>query len=417
MMTRKAAMFGMLGLAGVLLALAFRNLQVMAVSLAVIAFVVAALYSRPSPLTVSRETAAGRMFEGDRCRTALAVGNAGGTASGLLEIYDNVSDRMRVRSGRNRAIAVLQPEGALRLHYSLETPLRGCHAIGPVSVREQDLLGFCNHETVIGGTDELVVMPASENVEDFASGSRRVRPYPGPKLCRRPGGGMDFCSIRDYIKGDPLRRINWKLLAKRGELMVNEFEKEAISDVLVIIDAREVSTAGTTSCNPLEYAVKGASSLFRYFIAQKDRVGLVIYGSRVEVVPQGCGGRHLDDLQAHLTYLEGKGSITFGEAMTIVQPYLAPGTAIVVISPLEFDPTLTAKAVELWSMGHPLIILSPVPFQFERVATGRGDPKFELLRFERCNFMDTIRSYGIEVVDWTPEMTVYELIQRCVHAR
>ena len=416
-MTRKAAVYGMLGLAGILLALASRNFQVMAVSLAVLAFMVAALYGRPSSLAAAREPGPTRLFEGDRRRTALEVGNAGGTSTGLVEVYDTVSDRLRVRSGRNRSLALLQPGAALKLQYNVEAPLRGCHSVGPVSVRESDVLGFQNHETVLEGAEELVVLPASENVEDFASGSRRVRPYPGPKLCRRPGGGMDFTSIRDYIKGDPLRRINWKLLARRRKLMVNEFEKEAISDVLLMMDAREVSTAGTTACNPLEYAVKCAASLVRYFIAQKDRVGLVLYGSRVQIVPQGCGGRHRDDLLAHLTYVEGKGETTFGEAMTIVQPFLAPGTAIVIISPLEFDPTLTANAVELWAMGHPLIILAPVPFQFERVATGHGDPKFELLRFERCNFMDTIRSYGIEVVDWTPEMNVYELIQRCEHAR
>jgi uncharacterized protein (DUF58 family) len=416
-MTRKVAVFGLLGLAGVLLAMAVRNFQVMAMSLAVLAFVLAALFRRPASLTVSRDPAVTRMFEGDSRRTGLLIQNMGGTTSGLLETYDMVSDRFRMQTGRNRALAILPPGSALRLKYTLEAPLRGNHRVGPVSVRERDVLGFRRFETVLDSTEEVAVLPYAEKVEDFASGSRRVRPFPGPKLCKQPGGGMDFFGIRDYIKGDPLRRINWKLLAKRRELMVNEFEKEALSDVLVMIDAREVGTAGTTSCNPLEYAVKGAASLVRYFIAQKDRVGLVIYGKGVEVIPQGCGGRHLDKLLAHLTYLEGNGAVTFGEAMLLVQPYLAPGTAIVMISPLEFDPTLTSKAVELWSMGHPLIILSPGPFQFETLATGKGDPKYELLRLERSNFLDTIRFYGIEIVDWTPEMTVWELIERCEHAR
>lgn len=416
-MTRKAALFGLLGMVAILLAVAAGNFQVISAAVALTAFVLFAMYRRPSSLAVSRGPAGTRMFEGDTRHNTLRLDNIGGGTTGLLDVYDELSDRLRLRSGRNRALAVIPPGHGLRMRYGIEAPLRGYHQVGPVSVREEDVAGFTRHDAVLGGTEELAVLPYAENVEEFASGSRRVRPFPGPRLCRQPGSGMEFYRIRDYIKGDPLRRINWKLLAKRRELMVNDFEKEALSDVVVIIDAREVGTAGTTSCNPLEYAVKGAASLVRYFVAQHDRVGLVMYGHDVDIVPQGSGGQHLEELLAHLSYLEGDGAITFGEAMRLVQPYLAPGTALVVISPLEFDPTLTTKVVELGARGHPLIILSPGPFQFETVATGRGDPKYELLRFERRNFMDTIRFFGIEVVDWTPDMTVWELIERCEHAR
>ena len=261
------------------------------------------------------------------------------------------------------------------------------------------------------------VLPHTENVEEFASRSRRVRPFPGPMLCRRPGSGTQFYGIRDYLKGDPLRNINWKLLAKRRKLMVNDYEKEALSDIVIIIDAREVGNCGTVSCNPLEYGVKGASSLARYFIYRRDKVGLVVYGRGVDTIPPRAGSHHLDTLVAHLTAVEGAGATTFGEAMKLVQPYLAPGTALVLITPLEFDPTLTPKAAELLASGHPVIILSPGPFQFETVAMGTADPKYELPRLERQNFMDNLRFFGIEIVDWTPEMKVWELIERCEHAR
>ena len=417
MLTRKAVAFGMLGAAGVLLGLGVGNFPVLAAAAAVLAFLMVSLLRRPAPMAAVRGTGPTRFFEGDSRKAQLQLENRGGAPTGLLELYDGLSDRLRVRSGRNRLLAHLGPGNGLRYQYTVEAPLRGYHAMGPLDVREEDVLGFALHERQLTAPEQMAVLPHSEPVEEFASGSRRVRPFPGPRLCRQPGSGNEFYGIRDYIKGDPLRRINWKLLAKRRELMVNEFEKEAISDVIVMVDAREVGTAGTTSCNPLEYAVKGAASLVRYFIAQKDRVGLVLYGSRVEVVPEGTGGRHLETLLAHLTALEGGGDLNFAEAMSLVQPYLAPGTALVVMTPLEFDPTLTARLVELRARGHPLIVLSPGPFQFETVAAGTGDPKYELLRFERQNFMDTLRFFGIEVVDWTPQMKVWELIERCEHAR
>ena len=417
MMTRKAVVYALLGLFAVLLAIPTQNYQVLVVGLLLLAFLLVALYRRPTGLAVARSSGGGRLFEGDTRQTDLRVKNITVRTSGLLEVYDDLSDRLRIQSGHNRAVCVLPPAGDLKLRYGVEAPLRGYHSIGPVSVCEEEALGFSRWETPLGDPERLEVLPHTENVEEFASRSRRVRPFPGPMLCRRPGPGMEFYRIRDYIKGDPLRNINWKLLAKRRELMVNDYEKEALSDVIIIIDAREVGNCGTVSCNPLEYGVKGAASLARYFIYRRDKVGLVIYGKGVESIPPGAGGHHLDTLVAHLTAVEGAGTTTFGEAMKLVGPYLAPGTALVLITPLEFDPTLTPKVTELLVSGHPVIILSPGPFQFETVVAGTANPKYRLLRMERQNFMDNLRSFGVEVVDWTPEMKVWELIERCEHAR
>jgi uncharacterized protein (DUF58 family) len=417
MMTRKAVVYAVIGMSAVLLALPARNFQLLVAGLLISGFLLVALFRRPTALTASRAPGGRRLFEGDTRQVAVQVENTASSSSGTLEVYDELSDRLKIGSGQNRAVCVLPPAGGLKLRYGVEAPLRGYHALGPLGVREEESLGFARWETELGGTERLEVLPHTENVEEFASRSRRVRPFPGPMLCRRPGPGMEFYRIRDYIKGDPLRNINWKLLAKRHRLMVNDYEKEALSDVIIIIDAREVGNCGTVSCNPLEYAVKGAASLARYFIFRRDKVGLVIYGRGVETIPPGAGGHHLDTLVAHLTAVEGAGATTFEEAMKLVQPYLAPGTALVFITPLEFDPTLTPKATELLVSGHPIIVLSPGPFQFETVAAGTADPKYRLLRLERQNFMDNLRFFGIEVVDWTPEMKVWELIERCENAR
>lgn len=98
-------------------------------------------------------------------------------------------------------------------------------------------------------------------------------------------------------------------------------------------------------------------------------------------------------------------------------PYISPGTAIVVITGLEFDKTLRAKLVELFVSGFPLIVISPRPFDFESLATSASALKQGLLLIERQNYMDSLKWYGIDVIDWTPDMNVLELIQRCERVR
>jgi len=413
MITQKAVVFGLIGMTGLLLALAFRSFAAAAASALLLFFVLLGLVGGPSALTANRPPARERLFEGDRRPTSLEVENRGALPSGFLDIYDVLPSKVKVQKGRNGAFTLLGARQGLRSRYTLETPLRGHHTLGPVKVREEDILGLQFHETTIDSFQDIEVLPYAEKVEEFAAQARRIRPFPGPVTFRQPGEGTEFYGIRDYVKGDPLRRINWKVYARRRKLMVNEFEKEALSHVMVIVDAREVNTYGTLSCNPLEYSVKAASSLVRYFIARREQVGLITYGKETTAIEPSCGHGHLDRMLAQLTCLEGGGATPFGDAIKFSMPYISPGTAIVIITGLEFDKTLRPKLVELFVSGFPLILISPRPFDFEGLATSASALKQGLLLLERNNYMDSLKWYGIDVVEWTPDMNLLELIQRC----
>ena len=72
---------------------------------------------------------------------------------------------------------------------------------------------------------------------------------------------MEFYALREYLPGDSFRSINWKALARTGEMMVNEKTRDAVTDVFVIVDTRDVSRIGTVLKNPLEMGTVAVTSV------------------------------------------------------------------------------------------------------------------------------------------------------------
>ena len=93
------------------------------------------------------------------------------------------------------------------------------------------------------------------------------------------------------MPGDPFKDINWKAYAKRGKLMVNEKCRDAVADVIVILDSRDLSRIGTVLKNPLEYGAVAAASVCSFFLKRRDSVGLAIYDESLAFLEQDVGDK------------------------------------------------------------------------------------------------------------------------------
>jgi uncharacterized protein (DUF58 family) len=100
----------------------------------------------------------------------------------------------------------------------------------------------------------------------------------------RPGpyaqGQYDLRELRDYQAGDPFKRIAWKATARRGRLMVREFELEERDVVWLVLDASVELWSGLSGKAPLDYAIEQLASVAENELQQRNRVGLAVLGSR-----------------------------------------------------------------------------------------------------------------------------------------
>lgn len=95
------------------------------------------------------------------------------------------------------------------------------------------------------------------------------------------GEGEQLKELREHVPGDPFKRIAWKASARRGQLLVREMEREERDVVWLLLDASVELWAGEHGVAPLDIAVEEVGAIAARHLAKGDRVGLVVFASRV----------------------------------------------------------------------------------------------------------------------------------------
>jgi len=223
------------------------------------------------------------------------------------DVYEFVEDGGKVHI----ALAPLPSGQVARANYQIATHQRGNLILGPSIVELSDPLGLSRRSKPLGQTTEVTVFPQSVTIDlphpvtsngDLVDFIRRA--------IRRQPTSSEFKSIREYSTGDDPRRINWKVSAKREDLVVNEYENELELDLQIVLDT------GTQSYSPegFELAVSVAASFARSASRQDDdnfmKVGFT------------CGSRHFDittvthsaEVLKHLAEVDTSTNEAFGSA-------------------------------------------------------------------------------------------------------
>ncbi len=351
-----------------------------------------------------------KIFEEDVADIGLEIGNKGFFTS-LVEVYDKLPKSFLLVEGKNNIVMRLKRGETAKVIYSISSPLRGFYNLGPIFVRSHDMFGIFHREREINMLSSMTIYPRIVEMKHLKVSTKYKKINPGSVVMRTLGKGMDFHSIRDYVTSDPFNRINWKASARKRKLMVNQYELEDVYDLMIFIDARHITRIGTPVDNPLEHAVKAAASLANIAVRKMNRVGLVTYGSDIKVIPPGNSATHMETILASLTSTYSKGKRTFKDALDISMPYLTPKSPIIIITPIQNDNTINDALEIMITKGYQVCLISPSLIDFERHIMGRYSPKYLLVKMERHNQLATIKGLGADVIDWTPERPLQNIIQ------
>ena len=133
------------------------------------------------------------------------------------------------------------------------------------------------------GNLELV---ARTVVEGFLGGLHR-----SPHL----GTSIDFAEHRQYMPGDDIRRIDWRLYGRVDRFYIKEYEADTNTNFNVLLDVSKSMSFGSGSLTKLDYARTLAACLSYFSNQQRDRVGLITFDQDVlEIVPPSA--KHLPNV-------------------------------------------------------------------------------------------------------------------------
>ncbi len=235
------------------------RLAVFALALPLVsAVVVARERFRP---TVGRVATPARVRRGERTEVALELTTVGRSPGATLLLTEQVP----VALGPEPRFTVSRMGSGRRttLRYRLTPRRRGRHELGPLRSRVIDPFGLVERSTVGTGTVGLLVVPRVQPL-----GPQGAVDGHGGEGARRSVAvhGEDDVSIREYRRGDDVRKVHWRATARTGELKVRLEERPWRARTTVLLDARRPAhlIAGPHDPDPadsLEWAVEAAASI------------------------------------------------------------------------------------------------------------------------------------------------------------
>ncbi len=411
MWTRKAAIILTSGISLILIGMMISNFQLMIIGLTFVSFLaINGWVEGHSDLEINREVSAVNVYKGDDINVILTITNKSYRRTQQLEVFDNVPHEMKMRKGINLMRMNLGPGQSPTIRYTVRCPLRGHYTIGPTSIRYRNAFNLFVSETSIGDRSDITVFPQVRDVEEALIRSDVPKMYTGATTLKTPGQGMEFYALREYFPGDSFRSINWKAFARTGELMVNEKTRDAVTDVFIILDTRDVARIGTVLKNPLEMGTVAAASIANYFIKRRDSVSLVTYGERMDFLPPETGDKQHYKVLSQLAAVESKGSMPLQAVTNALSPRISRGSPVFIISSLEGDGTTLSAIRNLSGKGHEVIVLSPSSIDLERLVSRIPRMAYEVLKLERQNRLTAISGYGAKVIDWTPSVELSQAL-------
>jgi uncharacterized protein (DUF58 family) len=126
----------------------------------------------------------------------------------------------------------------------------------------ENSIGLIRRRWIVGGDTIARVFPDLSAVERYGTLARRGRLIEaGFRKLRLRGGGGEFDSLREYMPDDEFRAIDWKATARRGKLMVAQYDVERSQNVMLVLDAGRLMTPRIGAQRKFDYAVTAALSV------------------------------------------------------------------------------------------------------------------------------------------------------------
>lgn len=254
-----------------------------------------ALAASPRRVHLERDTPA-RVRLGETVESTLFITN-----NGRRRIRGVVRDAWQPSAGARPARqSVTVPAGERRAITTTLTPVRrGQRRAEHVTIRSLGPLRLAARQATIRLDGSIRVLPPFNARKHLPSRLARLRELDGRTSVMIRGQGTEFDSLREYVRGDDVRSIDWRATARRidpaggQKLVVRTWRPERDRRVVVIVDSGRTSAARIAGEPRIDTAFELSLLLAALASRAGDHVSMIIYDRRVRGRVQGAIGAEL----------------------------------------------------------------------------------------------------------------------------
>lgn len=320
----------------------------------------------------------------------------------LCVVSAHVSSWVWLHHGVGRYVSLLGRSESTVVRLEGTVGRWGRQRVGPVAVRDLACDGLLVAARVLLAAQTATVLPRGER---FDSGQQlpRAAGMVGIHSSRRHGDAADLAEVRQFQPGDRLRRINWRVTRRTGDVHVNATLSDRDADVVLLLDARrEAGPSGGFggAASLRDVTVRAAAAITEHYAHQGDRVALAEFGPRPRLLRAGSGRRHYQAALEWLVDLGGNPGGVWPVDRLLGSGLLPPRATVLMLTPLLDEQSAHGLAV-LARSGRPLVAVDVLPADLHAGYGHRWGPAAERLwRLERANTVGRLREVGVPVEPW-----------------
>lgn len=174
-------------------------------------------------------------------------------------------------------------KSAKSLFYELRPGERGEYHFGAVNVYASTKIGLIRKRYQFDQAKMVPTYPAFLQLRKYQlmAISNRLTEI-GVKKIRRLGHTTEFEQIKEYVRGDDYRTVNWKATARTGKLMVNQYTDARAQNVFCLIDKSRVMKMPFEGLSLLDYAINASLVISNIALYKHDKSGLITFAEKVD---------------------------------------------------------------------------------------------------------------------------------------
>jgi uncharacterized protein (DUF58 family) len=266
-----------------------------------------------------------------------------------------------------------------------------------VAVKEDDPRRFLHPETI--ARISRLDLRARHVVEGFIAGMHKSPFF---------GHSVEFIQHREYVPGDDLRHLDWKVWSKTDRYYIKQYEEETNLRSTLVVDVSESMHYGRGALNKYNYACTIAACLGYLLLRQQDSVGLITFDDQVrQTVPPRSQQTHIDAIVQGLHISRPQAKTDIEKIMRRVAENIGSRGMIILVSDLLADREPLFRGLEMLRHRRHDVLVFHVMDDDELNFPFAGTTRFEGMeelphllcdpRALRAGYIEALEEYLVEV--------------------
>lgn len=222
-----------------------------------------------------------------------------------IEVLHDFPNTFECREEKSRGM--IHPYTNKEFTWKVKPTKRGAFVLEEIHIRQRGKLGFIKKDLVLNIREEYKVYPSLKNLKKYHM--MLQKDYflkSGNRVIKKRGEGREFESLREYVKGDDIRKINWLKSARENKLIVNQYEPENNKHIYILLDTGRTMSYRVNEYSKLDLAINAAVFLSDVVCHNKDQSGLLVFNTKVDaLIKPSKGDNHRNLILETLYHVEG----------------------------------------------------------------------------------------------------------------